>query len=128
MSAAVTFHDLIQHVGISESQLDKQCSKEHRNEVAIELGNWLDYEHLLELSSLDVASIRSDVALSYSSQCRKALDIWDRRNGYKATYRRLVDVFLKGGDANGAKFVCQLVKCEFKSSLVLILYQLCMPC
>ena len=106
----VNFSDLTHHVGVSEADLDQQCSREHLATIAKEIDNWLDYAYLLGLSDQDVNGIRADSMLSYGMQVQTTLGMWQKKNGFKATYRCLVEIFLNEKNVTVANVVCSLIK------------------
>lgn len=107
---SITFLDLIRHVGVSESDLNQKCTREHLDIITKEVGNWLDYVYALGLSDQETNAIRTDSMLSYGAKSRRMLEVWHNKNGFEATYRRLTNVFLEGGNANIAEIVCKLVQ------------------
>lgn len=105
-----SFTDLIQHVGVSEADLDQKCTREHLATIAKEIDNWVDYAYPLGLSDQDVNGIRADTMLSYGMQVQTTLCRWQKMNGFKATYGQLVKIFLKERNVTVAKSICNLVK------------------
>ena len=105
--AGVTISELVEAVGISEAILRERCTDEHLNIVARFL-DWRTTAPCLGLSENEIEDIededrRNDV------RRRKTLQLWKRKHCFKATYRRLVEVFLCLGRADHAEELCRLL-------------------
>ena len=105
--AGVTFEELICHVGISANELDRPCPDEHITSISLSLPKWQTVAPLLGLTETD----EEDVEEGKNTQEKryKTLQKWKAKNLFKATYRVLVDVFLKLGRADLAEKVCRLL-------------------
>ena len=62
-SPAVTFDQLVEHVGVNKGVLDQECSDEHLREIAALLHNWLKYAELLGLKRPQIMDIDSNKLL-----------------------------------------------------------------
>ena len=104
--AAVTLEEILKEVGIHPEKLDKRTSDDHLHEIALFLTSWRTVASYLDL---DVDAIEQECK---SEQARKlkALKIWKSKFGFKATYRKLVEVLLSLAMADVAEKVCHLLK------------------
>ena len=105
--AAVTISELVEAVGISEASLRKRCTDEHLNSVAHFL-DWQTTAPYLGLSEKEIEDIEDEDRRNEVRR-RKTLQIWKRKHCFKATYRRLVDIFLRLGRADHAEELCRLL-------------------
>ena len=106
--AGVTFEELIAYVGISADKLNKSCSDEHITSISLFLTNWQTVAPLLGLTETDEEDVEEEGKKTQDKRY-KTLRRWKDKNLFKATYRVLVDVFLKLGKANLAEKVCKLL-------------------
>ena len=106
--AGITLEELTAQVGISADELNKECSKEHINDISLFPTNWQTVAPLLGLDEVDEEDIQEDKTGAQNRRY-KTLQKWKAKNVFKATYRVLVDVFLKIGRADFAEQVCRLL-------------------
>ena len=106
--AGVTFEKLIARVGISADELNKPCSDEHITSISLFLTNWQTVVPLLGLNETDEENVEEE-GNNTQNKRYKMLRRWKDKNLFEATYRVLVDVFLKLGKANLAGEVCKLL-------------------
>ena len=109
--AGVTFEELIAYVGISADKLNKPCSDEHITSISLFLANWQTVAPLLGLSETDEEDVEEK---GKKTQDKRYITLrkWKCKNLFKATYRVLVDVFLKLSRADLAEKVCRLLTDE----------------
>ena len=105
--AGVTVSELVEAVGISEASLRERCTDEHLNIVARFL-DWRTAAPRLGLSENEIEDIEDEDRRNEARR-RKTLQIWKRKHCFKATYRRLVEVFLCLGRADHAEELCRLL-------------------
>lgn len=105
--AAVTVSELVEAVGISEASLRERCTDEHLNSIAHFL-DWQTTAPYLGLSEKEIEDIEDEDRRNEVRR-RKTLQLWKRKHSFKATYRRLVDVFLSVGRADHAEELCRLI-------------------
>ena len=105
--AVVTISELVEAVGISETNLRERCTDEHLNIVARFL-DWRSTAPYLGLSETEIEDIEDEDRRNEVRR-RKTLQIWKRKHCFKATYRRLVEVFLCLGRADHAEELCRLL-------------------
>ena len=105
--AGITFEELIAYVGISADELNKPCSDEHITSISLFLTNWQTVAPHLGLTETDEEDVEEE-GKKMQDKRYKTLQRWKDKNLFKATYRVLVDVFLKLGKANLAE-VCRLL-------------------
>ena len=119
--AGVTLEELIAHVGISADELNKPCSDEHITYISLFLTNWQAVAPLLGLTETDEEDVKEEGEKTQDKRY-KTLRKWKNRNLFKATYRVLVDVFLKLGRADLAEKVCRLLVNEGTYKLAELFY------
>ena len=112
-SPAVTFDQLVKHVGVNKGVLDRECSDEHLREIAALLHNWLKYAELLGLKGHQIRDIDSNKLLDSEMKAHKVLRLWKKANAFKATYSSLVKVCLSQRDSDEAEKICESIKGEF---------------
>ena len=109
--AGITLEDLIIYVGISADELNKPCSDEHITRISLFLANWQTVAPHLGLTEADEEDVEEEGKKTQDKRY-KMLRRWKAKNLFKATYRVLVDVFLKLGRADIAEKVCRLMLSE----------------
>ena len=115
--AGVAFEELIAHVGISADELNRPCSDEHITSISLFLTNWQTVALLLGLTETDKEDVEEEGKKTQNKRY-KTLRKWKDRNLFKATYRVLVDAFLRLGRADLAEKVCRLLVDEGTYKLV----------
>ena len=121
--------ELLVEVGVTRTSLDKTCTDEHLQDVALFLESWSNVAPYLGLSSDDVEVIQRDVH-NEQGRRRKVLEVWKGKFAFKAKYRVLVEALLKIGRADQAERVCHLlapaqIKGRCLLHLLCILHLLC---
>ena len=111
--AHVTLQELKDHTGVTDKQLQLQCSDEHLEQIAYKIGNWTSYAFILKLEEWQVQSVKVNLELDYLHKIMEVLKMWKKNNVHNATYLSLVRGCLKAGDGIVAGDVCQLAKSEW---------------
>ena len=106
--ACITFEELIAYVAISADELNKPCSDKHIASISLFLANWQTVAPLLGLTETDEEDIEEEGKKTQDKRY-KTLRRWKNKNLFKATYRVIVNVFLKLGRADLAAKVCRLL-------------------
>ncbi len=106
----MTVKEIVDCVGISLKDLNKEISREHLLDIGPLLKNWKLYADLLELTSSQIQGIQVDLNLSYGMKGQEVLKLWHEKQVFKATYCRLVDVCLKLKHCDVARDICNIVK------------------
>ena len=106
--AGVTLDELLKKVGITPEQLNETCTNDHLHDIALFLKSWRTLAPHLQLSSNDVEAVDED-AHSAKERRQKFLESWKAKFAFTATYRVLVEAFLKIGNADQAEEVCRLL-------------------
>ena len=109
--AGPSLEEILSRHGLKPTDLDKECPKRARDEVAVKLGDWEMVGCYLEFT---LEKLR-DINRENSSQdlCRIALlDTW----GKKATYLKLASVLHRRQRCDLVEFLCA----KFKSTLSLV--------
>ena len=91
--AGPSLEEILSRHGLKETDLDRECPRDIRNDIAVELGaDWEMIGLYLEFSLDELGDIRQQ----HSSQemCRVALlDVWSKRKGEGATFSKLASAF-----------------------------------
>lgn len=106
--AGISFEELIAYVNLPADKLDKQCSDEHITSMSLFLPSWQAVSPHLGLTETDEEEVNEEGRKIQDKRYR-ILQTWKAKNLFKATYRVLVDVFLKIGRADLADKVCRLL-------------------
>ena len=110
-----SLEEILSRHGLKPTDLDKECPKRVRDEVAVKLGDWEMVGYYLEFT---LEKLR-DINRENSSQelCRIVLlDTWGKREGKKATYLKLASVLHHRQRCDLVEFLCG----KFKSTLSLV--------
>ena len=107
--AAITLKDLLKRVDVHSEKLDVFISDDHLREIAIFLTSWRKVATYLELSENDLDDVERE-GKDEQDKRLKALQIWKGKFGFKATYRKLVEVLLRLTKADIAERVLLLLK------------------
>ena len=109
--AEVTLDELLEEVGISPFQLDKPCTSEHLQDIALFLESWRTMAPHLGLSKIQVEEVESN-GRAETEKRQKILESWKAKFAFKATYIVLVKALLKTSKADLAERVCRLLPKE----------------
>jgi len=104
----VTPDELLKEVGISPTQLNKPCTREHLQDIALFLESWRTVAHHLGLSKVQVEDVECD-ARAEKEKRQAFLESWKAKLGFKATYMVIVKALLKMGRADQAEQVCRVL-------------------
>ena len=107
--AGVTLDELLEEVGISPLQLDKACTNEYLQDIALFLESWRTVAPHLGLSEIQVEEVESD-GKAEKEKRQKILESWKAKFAFKATYIVLVKALLKISRADQAERVCRLLR------------------
>ena len=100
----------MKEVGVHCEKLNASISNDHHlREIGIFLTSWRKVAAYLELSESDLDAIEREEKDEQMKKL-KALQKWKGKFGFKATYRKLVEVLLSLGMADVAEKVCHLLK------------------
>ena len=95
LQALANLEEILSRHGLKEGDLDRECPRDIRNDIAVELGaDWEMIGLYLEFTLDELGDVRQQ----HSSQemCRVALlDIWGKRKGEGATFLKLARAFLR---------------------------------
>ena len=116
--AAITLEELLEEVGVCPEKLNDSISDDHLCEIALFLPSWCKVVSYIGLSEIDINDAERE-GKNEQDQTLKALQRWKGKFGFKATYRKLVDVLLSLAMADVAEKVCRLLQG---------MHQLCMQC
>ena len=114
--SGVTLDELLEEVGVSLTQLDEACTREHLRDIALFLESWRTVAPHLGLSKVQVEEVELD-GTEEKEKKQKILESWRAKFAYKANYRVLVKAFLKIGRADLAEQVCHLLVQQHKEGI-----------
>ena len=106
--AAITLDELLKEVGVCSEKLNDSISDDHIREIAIFLTSWRTVATYLELGENDLDAVEQEK--DEQMKKLKALQKWKGKFGFKATYRKLVEVLLSLAMADVAEKVCHPLK------------------
>ena len=107
----VTLDELVKRFNVLDERLDEPCIDSYLIAIAIYLTTWKTAAPRLGLKQAEIEAIESD-ARSTEEMRQKTLQKWADKFAHKATYRRLITVFLEVGDAKLASKACELLSCR----------------
>ena len=104
--AAITFEELSMKVGVRCEKFNDSISDEHLLEISTFLTSWRGVAPFLKIYEVE------DIEQEKDEQVKrlKVLQKWKSIFGFKATYRKLVNVLLSLAKADVAEKVCNLLK------------------
>ena len=106
---ALTLEELLKEVSVHPDKLNESISDDHLREIAILLTSWRTVATYLELSESDLDDVEREEKDEQMKKL-KALQKWKGKIGFKATYRKLVEVLLSLAMADVAEKICLLLK------------------
>ena len=107
--AAITLEELLGQVGVHPEKLNNSISDDHLREIANFLTSWRKVVTYLELSENDLDDVEQEERDEHMKKLN-ALQKWKGKFGFRATYRKLVEVLLSLAKADVAEKVCHLLK------------------
>lgn len=92
--------------------MNRVCHSTHLDEIALEFRNIRELGDSLGLKEHELADIEHNMpGTSYGYKLKQVLKLWKRKNGHKATYKRLAQVCLQSLERmDVATLVCELSK------------------
>ena len=107
MEVQPELQDLLQ--GLLVSQLERQCTDEHLADIASMIVRWETVVPYMSINKAEEEEIKSDNN-EYHQQKLACLRIWQKKYSYKATYRRLIEIFYKAGQVDLSHKVAEILK------------------
>ena len=107
--AEITLEELLKEVGVHPEELNKSISDDHLRAIAIFLTSWRKVATYLKLSENDLDDVEREEKDEQDKRL-KVLQKWKGKFGYKATYKKLVEVLLQLARADIAEKVLHLLK------------------
>ena len=107
--AAITLEELLEKVNVHLEKLNKSISDDHLRAIAIFLTSWRKVTTYLGLSENDLDDVEQE-GKDEQDKRLKALQMWKGKFGFKATYKKLVEVLLQLAKADIAEKVLLLLK------------------
>ena len=106
--AAISLKELLKKVGLCPEKLNESIIDDHLREIALFLTSWRTVASHLDLDENDLDDAEQG-GRKVKDKSLKALQIWKGKFGFKATYRKLVEVLLSLAMADVAEKVCNLL-------------------
>ena len=108
-----SLEEILSRHGLKETDLDRECPRDIRDEIAGKLDNWEMVGRCLEFTLEKLRDINRENASQ--ELCRIALlDTWSRREGKGATYLKLADVFHRRKRRDLVEFLCEKIKSSMR--------------
>ncbi len=110
---SVELQEIMLNTGIRKEDLNNKVTDENVRRFASKFAdyNWLECAITLGLDESERRAIRTDVQLdSEFLKAHEMLQMWHKRNGYRATYRILVDACCSHKNMRLAMDLCHLLK------------------
>ena len=104
---------------MSSSQLDKACTSEYLQDIALFLESWRTVAPHLGLSRVQVEQVERDGTEENEKRLR-FLESWKGKFAFKAKYIVLVEALLKISRADQAEQVCRLLVQQHKEGIPFI--------
>ena len=101
--------ELMKYTGVTEVELNQQCSEEIFKQIAENVANWRSYAEELSLTPQETEQIRTDANLDVRLKVISVFKQWRKSQAFKATYRRLVEACLNLRDSITAQEICSRV-------------------
>ena len=117
----VTLDELLKEVGIVHSQLNKPCTRQHLQDIALFLESWRTVARHLGLSNVEVDEVERD-GVDEKEKRLKILELWKAKFAFKANYRTLIETLLKYEQAYQAEQVCHLLEPQYSRKGTLAVY------
>lgn len=105
----ISLQDLIERFPLSLGQLDKEISEEHLRAISRIIADHEIVGYELGVTLAEMATISSNHVNNQELQKVEVLRKWKQKCIWNATYRKLIEVFLKCGRADHARDVCELL-------------------
>jgi hypothetical protein len=104
-----TLDEILLRHGLKTTDLDKQCPLEVRNEVAVKITDWKAVGRCFNFSVEKIQRIDRE---NRSQDQRKValLGAWSEREGERATYLKLAEVFHRRKRQDLVEFLCVKIK------------------
>ena len=106
--AGPSLEEILSRHGLKEADLNRECPRDVRDEVAVKLDNWEMFGRCLEF---DMEKLR-DIDRENRTQdlCKVALlDTWYKREGKEATYLKLIRVLYRRNRRDLVEFLCEKI-------------------
>ena len=98
------------------NKLDQQCKEHYLMKIAKTIPQWQNIAPFLELTDVEEAEIKASYPDSLFRQSLAMLKKWKEKQGHKATYKRLVEVFEDAENIVLVEEVYKILKEESSSS------------
>ena len=99
----------MKEIGVCPEKLNESIIDDHLREIALFLTSWRTVASHLDLNENDLDDAEQG-GRKVKDKSLKALQIWKGKFGFRATYKKLVEVLLSLAMADVAEKVCNLLK------------------
>ena len=106
--AAPSYEDLLKHYGVSNKQMQGQCSEALLKSVAKDMTSW--QSDPLSIGDGNVSAIATDSTIQVADKPLKYLKNWKQTQDFLATCERMARAFVKDERVDLAGKVCTEVK------------------
>ena len=108
-----SLEEILSRYGLKETDLDRECPRSVRDEIALRLDDWEMVGRYLEFT---MEKLR-DISRENASQdlCKVSLlDAWKKREGKRATYLKLASVLYQRNRRDLVEFLCERMKLSMR--------------
>ena len=107
----MTLAELLEEVKLEESALEVKVTEAGLDHIATKINpkNWMTYARSLGISDTTLNDAKEDIMWS-KEQRYQGLVKWKQKKAFRATYKKLVELFLDKENAELAQQVCEFLK------------------
>ena len=105
----ISLQNLIDRFQLSQGQLEEEVSEEHLRKISRIIADHQIVGPELGLTPQEMTTISSNYVNNQELQKQEVLRKWKQEFVWNATYRNLIEAFLKCGRADHARDVCKLL-------------------
>ncbi len=103
----ITVDSLKESTGVTDDQLDKECSKAHLKLLAPHIGNYTKFSSALGLPTGKESDIKTNQYWDFQQKTEEVL-LWWCKNASNATYRSFVQTCISLSEGGIARELCDL--------------------
>ena len=107
MSGAPTYESTLKHHGLTEEQMQVECSDGVILALVQKTIGWRNIAPYLDVDDSVVDAVVNEPTTDDEGKCRKFLERWKEKFGHVATLERLARCFISSGKATLADLVCE---------------------
>ncbi len=103
----ITVDSLKKSIGVTDDQLDMNCSEAHLKLLTPHIGNYTQFASALGLSDNEISSISTNLLSSFKQRTEAVLLLWCN-NALNPTYRSFVQTCISLSEGVVARKMCKL--------------------